>query len=310
MQPHPPRNDGPLGPRDLALYAVCILIFGTGWLPLKLQLGVVAPEVSGLWRFLIAGAAMLAYTLATGARLAFGWRDHLLFAGLGATLFSINFLSFYYAGYHMPSGLMSVIFSLSAVLIPLFSALFLGVRLRRQILGGAIAGVLGLVLVFGPSVADGRGMDGAGVGLLLGLMGTISFSLGSLLTGVAGRRGYSIASLTTWGFAYGCVVFLTVSLVHGVPFIVDWSPRYLGSLACLVVVQTLAGFAVYSQLIHRIGANRAGYGTVVFPLVALALSTVFEDYHWTLTAAAGVALVLVGVLMVLRQPSPPLPPIP
>ncbi|MEP9353330.1 DMT family transporter [Xanthobacter sp. KR7-65] len=307
MQPHHPRTDGPLGPRDLVLYAICILIFGTGWFPLKLQLGVVAPEVSGLWRFLIAALAMLAFTLATGGRIAFGWRDHVLFAALGTTLFSANFLSFYYAGYHLPSGLMSVIFSLSAILIPVFSALFLGVRLRRQVLGGAAAGIIGLALVFGPSLADGRGIHGAGEGLALGLAGTVFFALGSLLTGVAGRRGYSIASLTMWGFTYGCVVLLAVALIRGAAFTVEWTPRYLGSFAMLVVVQTLAGFPVYNMLVRRIGANRAGYGTVLFPLVALALSTLFEDYHWTLTAAAGVALVLVGVLMVLRQPKAQVP---
>lgn len=305
MPPIRHRTDGPLGPGDISLFLLFVLIFGSGWLPLKLQLGVVAPEVSGFWRFLAATAVMLAYTLATGGRLLFGWRDHVIFAGLGATLFSFNFLSFYYAGYHLPSGLMSVIFSLTAVLVPLFSALLLGVPLRRQILGGAIAGIAGLALVFGPSIVDGRGIDGVGEGVLLGLAGTICFSLGSLLSGVAGRRGYPIASLTTWGFAYGCLVLLIASLAHGVPFAFEWNARYIGSLACLVVLQTLAGFAIYNVLIRRIGPSRAGYATVLFPLVALGLSTVFEDYRWTLTAAAGIALVLVGVLLVLRQPPAP-----
>lgn len=306
MHAPPPRTDGPLGPRELLLYAVCVLIFGTGWLPLKLQLGVVAPEVSGVWRFAVAGSVMLVFVLVTGGRLAFGWRDHLLFAGLGATLFSLNFVSFYYAGYHLPSGLMSVIFALSAIIIPVLSALFLRVPLRRQIIGGALAGVVGLALVFGPSLADGQGIDGAGEGLVLGLAGTLSFSVGSLLTGVAGRRQYPIASLTTWGFFYGMIILLVIALIHGVPFNFDWRPVYVGSLICLILVQTLAGFAFYNMLVRRIGANRAGYGTVVFPLVALAISTVFEGYHWTLVSAGGIALVLAGVLLVLRpNPVPP-----
>ncbi|MFG1267591.1 DMT family transporter [Xanthobacter sp. DSM 14520] len=304
MLPDTSRTDGPLGPRDFVLYAVCVLIFGSGWLPLKLQLGVVAPEVSGTWRFLVASLAMLVFVMATGAPLAFKARDHVLFAGLGATLFSLNFLFFYYAGYHLPSGLMSVIFSLSSILIPLFSALFLRVPLRRQILFGALAGIAGTALVFGPSLADGRGINGAGEGLALGVAGTVSFAFGSLLSGVAGRRGYPMASTSFWGFAYGFLILLMVSLARGAPFMVDWSVRYLGSLGFLIVVQTLAGFAVYIQLIRRIGANRAGYGTVMFPIVALFLSTWFEDYHWTATAAAGIALVLAGNLLVLRQPKP------
>ena len=80
----------------------------------------------------------------------------------------------------------------------------------------------------------------------------------------------------------------------------SWSARYLGSLAYLVAGPTLSGFAVYLLLVRRIGANRAGYCTVVYPLVALALSTLFEDFHWTLAAAFGIALVLCGNVLVLR----------
>lgn len=302
MPPASTPTDRPLGPRDLVLYALAVLIFGSGWLPMKLQLGLVAPEVSGVWRFLTASVLMFAFVAATGGRLMFHWRDHLVFAGLGATLFSLNFLSFYYAAYHLPSGLMSVIFALSAILIPLFSAVLLAVPLKRQILAGAAVGVVGIVLVFGPSLADGRGMNGAGEGLALGLAGTVCFALGSLLSGIAGRRGYAIGSMTAWGFFYGLLIFLVCSLVTGAPFVVEWKLRYVGSLAVLVAVQTLSGFAVYMALIRRIGASRAGYSTVMYPLVALGISTLFEDFHWTLTAALGIALVLAGNLLVLMRP--------
>lgn len=312
MPPASSPADRPFGPRDLVLYIITILIFGSGWLPMKLQLGAVAPEVSATWRFLAGLLVMLAVVLATGGRLLFHARDHLLFAGLGATLFSLNFLSFYYAGYHLPSGLISVMFSLSAVLIPLFSAVLLGVPLRRRVLIGAAVGVAGLGLVFGPSIADGQGIRGVWEGLGLAFSGTICFALGTLLSGVAGRRGYPVSSMTFWGFFYGFLILLTVSLARGQTFALEWTPRYLGSLAVLVVVQTLLGFAVFMQLVRRIGASRAGYGTVIYPLVALALSTVFEGYHWTLAAACGIALVLAGNLMVLRQPAatPPAAPPP
>lgn len=309
MPPASTPADRPFGPRELVLYIVTIFIFGSGWLPLKLQLGVVAPEVSATWRFLAATLVMLAFVLVTRGRLLFHARDHLVFAGLGATLFSLNFLSFYYAGYHLPSGLMSVMFSLSAVLIPLFSAVLMGVPLRRRILMGAAAGVGGLGLVFGPSIADGQGIHGVWEGLGLAFAGTVCFALGTLLSGIAGRRGYPVSSMTFWGFFYGFALLLAISLARGQTFTVEWTPRYLGSLAVLVTFQTLTGFAVYMELVRRIGASRAGYATVIYPLVALALSTVFEGYHWTLVAACGIALVLAGNLLVLRAPPAPPPPV-
>lgn len=293
--PHPPA----FGIVDLALYGATILIFGSGWLPLRMQLGVVAPEVSLVWRFLIATVVMFIILLVRRDRVLFHWRDHGVFALLGLTLFSLNFITFYYAGYHLPSGLLSVVFALAAVMIPIIGALALGQSLHRRVVVGALVGVSGLALVFGPSLASGEGIQGAGEGLLLSLAGTFCFSVGSLVSGIAGRRGYPLVSMTAWGFFYGFLIMLVMALARGAPFAVDWTPRYVGSLLYLVAAQTLSGFGVYFMLIRRIGASRAGYVTVLFPLVALGLSTWFEAFHWTIAAAVGIALVLAGALLVL-----------
>lgn len=299
MPSTPASSPAPFRLADLLLYAATVLIFGSGWLPLRMQLGVVAPEVSLAWRFLIATLVMFAVLAARRERLLFAWRDHMIFALLGTTLFSLNFVTFYHAGYHLPSGLLSVVFALAAVMIPLLGAVVLRQPLHPRVLVGAGVGVAGLGLVFGPSLASGEGIQGAGEGLLLSLAGTLCFAIGSLVSGVAARRGYPLVSMTAWGFFYGFLIVLLMALARGAPFTVEWSARYIGSLLYLVVAQTLSGFAVYFLLIRRIGASRAGYVTVLFPLVALALSTWFEAFHWTLVAALGIALVLAGALLVL-----------
>ncbi|WP_454916855.1 DMT family transporter [Xanthobacter sediminis] len=299
MPPAPVRQSSPFGVMDLLLYAATVVIFGSGWLPLRMQLGVVAPEVSLVWRFLFATIVMFIVLAVRRERLLFHWRDHVIFAVLGATLFSLNFITFYYAGYHLPSGLLSVVFALAAVMIPFIGAAALRLPLHRQVVAGAVVGVIGLGLVFGPSLASGEGIKGAGEGLVLSLIGTFCFSVGSLMSGVAARRGYPIVSMTAWGFFYGFAVVLLMALVRGAPFMVEWNTRYLGSLLYLVAAQTLSGFLCYLILIRRIGASRAGYVTVLFPLVALALSTWFEAFHWTISAALGIALILAGALLVL-----------
>ncbi|MGQ3674000.1 DMT family transporter [Xanthobacter sp. TB0139] len=292
-------QDAPFGARESLLYATNVLIFGSGWLPMKLQLGVVSPEVSALWRFMAVTVVMFIVLVVMRGRFFFRWKDHLLFAGLGATLFSLNFLSFYYAGYYLPSGLMSVVFSLAAIIIPVLSAIFLNMPVHPKLVAGAVAGASGIALIFGPTIMDAEGMRDAGMGLLLALAGTMCFSLGSLFSGIAGRRALPLASMTAWGFFYGFVILAVIVAIRGLPLIVEWTPRYIGTLTYLVLVQTLLGFAVYLMLIRRIGASRAGYGTVMFPLVALAISTWFEGYQWTLVSGLGVSLVLSGALLVL-----------
>ncbi|MDE1566830.1 DMT family transporter [Aquabacter sp. P-9] len=291
-----------LGPLDVGLYLATVLIFGTGWLPLRLQLGVVAPEVSGVWRFLVAGLLMFAWVAARGGRMSFPLKDHLLFAALGLTLFCVNFVSFYYAGLYLPSGLLSVLFSLAAVFIPLIGGVMTGIAPNRRILFGAVLGVLGVGLVFGPSVLEKEVSPHLPLALGLALVGTLSFSFGSFVIAALGRRGLPQGSVNAFGMLYGVVFCAALALLTGADFKLEWSARYLGSLAYLIVVPTLLGFGVYMTLIRRIGPSRAGYGTVMFPIIALALSTVFEGYHWTLFAAFGVALVLLGNVVVLRAP--------
>ncbi|WP_313956198.1 EamA family transporter [Mesorhizobium amorphae] len=75
---------------------------------------------------------------------------------------------------------------------------------------------------------------------------------------------------------------------------------YFGSLLFLAVVSTIMGFAAYLTLLGRIGAARAGYATVMFPIFALLVSTVLEDYRWTAFAIVGLVLVAVGNVLVVR----------
>ena len=44
--PHPWRAN--IRAADLALFVTVVIVWGASWLPLRLQLGVVAPEVSGV----------------------------------------------------------------------------------------------------------------------------------------------------------------------------------------------------------------------------------------------------------------------
>lgn len=302
MSPPPASHSASLGPADLGLYAATVLIFSSGWLPLRFQLGVVDPEISLVWRFLAATAFMFGVVLATGKRLSFPKRDHLLFAALGVTLFSLNFVAFYYAGFHLASGLLSVLFSLVAVVIPLLSALATRTWPRPRILMGALLGVAGVVLVFGPVLKETGLGSGMHLGLMAGMAGTLLFSLGSMMSATVGRRGLPQVSANAYSMAYGLLLLLVIALVKGAPFQVEWTPRYLGALAYLIAFPTLAGYAVYLQLIKRIGASRAGYGAVLMPIMALLISSMVEDFHWTWVAGLGIALVLVGNVIVLGAP--------
>jgi drug/metabolite transporter (DMT)-like permease len=296
-QPAPTRFET----RDLGPYAATVFFWGTSWIALRAQLGVVAPEVSIFWRFCLAALVMWAWVGWRGERMRFPAADHWRLAGTGLCLFSTNFTLFYYGGLHVPSGLLSVVFSLASIFNLLLGALLLGQRIDGQVALGALIGAAGIAFLFWPEIA-GAGFDqGALGGLALCVLGTLFFCLGNMISTVVQRRGVPLLSAVTWGMTYGVVIMGFVSLVRGHAFVIEPTAKYVVSLVALAIGASVIAFACYLTLLRRIGAARAGYATVLFPIVALAISTLFEGYRWTPLAILGVVLALAGNVLVLTR---------
>ena len=285
------------GRTELLLYAVTVFAWSASWYALKLNAAAgVAPPVSTAWRFLAASAIMFAWVALAGGRLRFGAAAHLRFAGLGTFLFSTNFILFYQASLTLVSGLLAVVFSLSSVV-----NLGLGV-LRGDLAGprrwfGAGLGATGIALLYWPEL-----VGGAHGRLALGLCvaGTLLFCVGNQISQSLQRTRVPVLSASAWGMAYGAAWSAFVAALLGHPFAFETSVEYAGSLAFLVLVSTVLAFWAYLNLVGRIGASRASYATVMFPIFALLLSTRLEGWTWTPLALAGVAAALAGNLFVLR----------
>ena len=293
-------NAGRLAPADLGLYAVTVFVWGTSWIALKGQLGEVSPEVSTLWRFLLAAPLMWLWAAARGDTLAYPAADHRRFAAAGALMFSSNFVLFLYGGQYLPSGLLAVVFSLVSILNLLLGAAFLGQPIMPRVALGGVLGAAGIALLYSPQIAGGV-ERGALLGLAFCLAGTLSFCAGNLVSTAIQRRGVPLLAATAWGMTYGVAALAAIVLVRGQPLIVEWTPRYLGATLYLALFASVVAFASYLTLLRRIGAARAGYATVLFPIVALAVSTLVEGYRWTLAAILGAALALAGNVLVLRR---------
>jgi drug/metabolite transporter (DMT)-like permease len=92
-----------------------------------------------------------------------------------------------------------------------------------------------------------------------------------------------------------------VVIISGAPLTIDLSAPYLISLAYLALFGSVIAFGCYLSLVGRIGPGRAAYATLLFPVVALALSTIWEDYHWSLPAFCGILLILCGNYLALAK---------
>ena len=83
---------------------------------------------------------------------------------------------------------------------------------------------------------------------------------------------------------------LLLALITGKSFNFDFSLPYIGSLIYLSIFGSIMAFTSYLTLLGKIGADRAAYVTLVFPIVVLILSTLFEGYLWDGYAIIGVIL--------------------
>jgi len=292
---------------NAALYGITVLVWGTTWIAMKYQVGPVAPELSVAYRFVIAAAVVFAWALLARQRLRFGWRTHLLLLAMGLCMFSFNFYFFYRAAAFHTSGLLAVVFSMTVVMNIVNGRLLLGRRASARTLIAAALGIAGIAALFWPEVSGFGLADDGAVGLLLALAGTLCFSLGNMASARAQMLGLPVISCNAWGMAYGALAMLALALLGGAPFTFDPALSYVVALLYLALCGSVIAFGAYLTLLGRIGADRAAYATVLFPLVALAISTVVEDYAWTPAALIGVALVLAGNLLVLLQPSRTLP---
>ncbi|NIA68256.1 DMT family transporter [Pelagibius litoralis] len=287
---------------DPALYVFTVLVWGTSWIAMTFQIGVVAQELSVAYRFAAAALIVFAWAFAAKQGLRFGLRRHLLLMAMGLFMFSLNFYLFYTAAAYLTSGLLAVIFSMTAVMNIVNGRLFLARRSTPRIIMGAVLGAVGVAALFWPEVSSLDLADKGLTGLLLSLAGTYCFSLGNITSARAQSEGLPLLSCNAWGMAYGAVIMFALALITGAPFTFDPGLGYVVSLFYLAIFGSVFAFAAYLTLLGRIGADRAAYATVLFPLVALAISTVVEDYVWTAPALAGVVLVLIGNLLVLTRP--------
>jgi|TARA_B110000967_G_scaffold106619_1_gene109317 drug/metabolite transporter (DMT)-like permease len=276
------------------LYLSTILIWGTTWIAIPFQLGEVPVLTSVFYRFALAAAIMLSLVLVSRRLQATSKQDHGFMVLQGMCLFSLNFVCVYTAGLAISSGLLAVIFSASTLFNAVNNRIFWGEQPTPAVFAAGVLGIIGLSLMFWPELeADSdKGADLASIGFAF--LGTFFFSLGNMIAVRHNKKGLKPFTSNAYAMIYGTLFLAALLVITETPLAWDSRPQYLGSLFYLAIIGSVAGFTAYLSLVGRIGANKAAYATVMFPIVALALSTVFEGYVWTLSSVSGLVLVLLG----------------
>ncbi len=285
----------------LALYLTTVLIWGSTWIAIKWQLGAVSPDASVAYRFLIAALFLIAWAILRGKDMRYSRHDHFWMAIQGLFLFSVNYYIFYVASSDLTTGLVAVTFSTIVPMNILFGKIFFKTPATMRVLMGAGLGLGGLGLVFWPEIENFNMADDGARGLMLCLLATTFASLGNMASARNQRRGLPVLQTNAYGMLYGATFTFAFAFLSGTDFTFDPSIKYVGSLLYLALFGSVIAFGAYLTLLGRIGAGRAAYASVLFPVVALTLSVIFENYTFTPEAIIGAVLVLTGNILVLAR---------
>lgn len=286
--------------QNTLLYVITVLIWGSTWLAITYQLNGVAPEWSVAYRFFLASLVLFIYSKLRGLKLRFTLQEQFFIALQGLLLFSVNYILVYLSETTITSGMVSVLFSSIIVFNVFFGALLLRSPVQKRVLLGAFVGIAGLGLIFWPEL---QGLDLGGgrlIGLVLGLVSALSASLGNIVSARNQKHSLPVIQTNAYGMFYGALFTAVVAIVGGAPLTFDFSTSYLLSLAYLVLFGSVIAFGTYLTLLGRIGADRAAYVTVLFPVVAILLSALFEGLTLDWTQFAGAGLVLLGNALVVN----------
>jgi len=262
------------------------------------QLGVVEPIVSVTYRFALASLFLFTYCLLRSRRFNFEFKDHLLILVQGLLLFGFNYWLTYIGVTKINSALAAILSTSIVYFNVVFARIFLGDKIRSEVLVGATIGVAGIFLVFLPELTlvsqseQGHSSIWQGIGLII--CGSIFASLGNIVSAKMQRRKIPVLQANALGMFYASGLIALIALSSGFQFSFDWSLRYVGSLIYLALFGSVVAFGAFLTLVGRIGPDKAGYVTLVYPVIAMLFSSLFEDYRWTGMGFFGLIIIVAG----------------
>lgn len=280
--------------KNLFLFLTPMLIWGSTWYAIKFQVGNVDPIFSVIYRFGIAGLLMLLVSRFWGLKLDFNLREHGFILLQGILIFGFNYWLIYVSELYLTSGLVGLIFSLLVFLNIINSRIFLKTPFESRVIIGGLLGLIGTGLVFRQDLMGFSFSDNKILGIILALSGTYIASLGNITSARNQKAGIPVISSNAFGMTYGASVMLVIALLAGKTITFENSPSYIGSLLYLSIFGSVIAFGAYLTLIGNIGASKAAYVSLIAPIIALVISTFFEDYQWTGSSFSGAAMILGG----------------
>lgn len=282
--------------------SICALIWGTTWFAITLQLGSVEPIVSVVWRFGLAAAVLFGFCALTRRPLRLTRSQHLTAIGQGAFVFAVSYAFVYAAEAQVASAVVAVIFAALAFVNLILFRVLGGQKASSAAWCGAALGVVGVgVLSFGQLSDAGAGLDPR-LGVIFAVTAVMASALGNWFAWKGQQAGAPVLAATAWAMAYGTTMLAVYGVATGVEWRIQLTPAYVLSLLYLSLFGSVIAFGLYFSIARQRGYALASYISALTPPIAMLVSVLFEGARFGWSALAGLALVLVGQVLLIRSP--------
>ncbi len=288
--------------KNILLFITPTLIWGSTWYVIKFQVGDVDPMFSVAYRFLLAGVILLASARILKLKLAFTRNEHAFILLQGLFIFGFNYWLIYMSELYLTSGLVGLIFSFLVFFNIINARIFLKTKLELKVILGGFLGLFGTALIFWDDLKVFSFEDGKLLGMTLAIGGTFIASLGNITSARNTKSGIPVISSNAFGMTYGGGAMMLIALLSGKELSFIVSTQYIASLLYLAIFGSVIAFGAYLTLVGNIGAGKAAYVSLIAPVIALIISTLLENYNWTVISLSGAALILIGNLIALYKP--------
>ena len=282
-------------------FLLVTLIWSSTWIVIRDQLGAVPPSWSVCYRFLLGAGGMALFAMVRRVSLRLPPAGIAFASALGVAQFVLNFNFVYRAEHYLTSGVVATVYAL--LLIPNSILAWIAFRqpVSRAFILGSLVAIAGIMLLLLREYRSAPvSAEAVLVGIALSAAGLVSASSANVMQGMQIARRLPMAAVLTWGMLIGSAVDATYAWATVGPPVIEWRAGYLFGIAWLGIAGSVVTFPLYFQLIQRVGPGRAAYSSVLIPVIAMLISTIFEDYRWSTLSVAGAALAVAGMVIALR----------
>ena len=291
---------------NFLLFIITLICWSPTWYVIKFQLGYVDPLVSVFYRFFIAAIIIFIYLIYKKKNLKFSLNHHIWFLLFGICLYSLNYVFFYLSNTYLISAFPAIVFSTIIIMNILGDSFYFKKKPSLKTLIGSTIGMIGIAIIFNDEIFNFTLSNGRHVGLFLALLGTFFASTGNMVHQRNLNNNLASMPSIAYSMLYGSLVTLLITQIKGTELLFDYSFSYIASLAYLTIIGSIFAFIFYLKLLEKVGAGRAGYVGALMPVLALLISTVFENLEWQTDLIVGLPILIIGAVLVINQKIKPI----